>query len=112
MSQTGTSRVFLKLATWMHHRSRQLASIPMDKGVVGSVVSDTFGVYGDNNFYEALGIKCLLSSLVNMDTDPGNLAHIFHAIGESCHQRDVGSNNPRTSSSYQPTVPPRYVPCI
>jgi hypothetical protein len=84
----------------------------MDRDVVGSVVSDTFGVYGDNNFYEALGIKCLLSSLMNMDTDPGNLAHVFHAIGKFCYQRDVGSSNPRTSSPYQPTTPLRYVPCI
>ncbi|KAG2136435.1 hypothetical protein DEU56DRAFT_756341 [Suillus clintonianus] len=95
--ERGNSRIFLKLATWILLRMRQLANRPIDGEVDGILVPESpafLEIDNDANFHEALGMDRLYSALVHMDTHPQYLAHIFHEVGKASSEERLGCSHP------------------
>ncbi|KAG2121466.1 hypothetical protein DEU56DRAFT_918153 [Suillus clintonianus] len=94
--ERGRSQVFLKLATWMLIRFRQLTMTDMDADVNGVIIPlnpRTIPFVDHDDFLEALGMERLYSAIVNMDTRPRFLSHLFHALGTISHDADIGHSN-------------------
>ncbi|KAG1720984.1 uncharacterized protein EDB91DRAFT_1256740 [Suillus paluster] len=103
--EQGTSEVFLKLATWMLLRFRQLSKIDIDADVNGVIIpSDprTMRFPDGDEFLEALGMERLYSAIVHMEARPAYLSHIFHALGAVADDTDIGSTHPAMSPTCSP----------
>jgi hypothetical protein len=89
--QKGNSQMFLKLATWILLRFRQITHSPLRGDIDGLLIPDhpsSFDMENDTDFQEALGMTRLYSALTHIDTHPEYLAHLFHKIGmASCEGR-------------------------
>ncbi|KAG1759638.1 hypothetical protein EDD22DRAFT_955670 [Suillus occidentalis] len=106
--ESGNSCVFLKLAGWMLLRYWQLAHIDLDADVDGLIVPDNPRLrenLAQDQFYEALGMECLYSAIVHMDTRPQYLIHLFHALGKTIAESDIGQSHP----TVWPIIPPPVV---
>ncbi|KAG1879694.1 hypothetical protein C8R48DRAFT_767930 [Suillus tomentosus] len=103
--EQGNSHVFLKLATWMLLRFRQLANLDMDADVNGVVIPEnprTMAFDSDDQYLEALGMERLYSAIVHMESRPRFLSHLFHALGNVANTSDLGESNPRFWSITSP----------
>ncbi|KAG1719707.1 uncharacterized protein EDB91DRAFT_1257449 [Suillus paluster] len=95
--EDGNSHVFLKLASWMLLRFRQLSHADIDDEVNGIVIPGSprlMEFKNEDDFFEALGMERLYSAIVHMDTTSRFLSHIFHALGKVISESDVGQSNP------------------
>ncbi|KAG1832553.1 hypothetical protein DFJ58DRAFT_848004 [Suillus subalutaceus] len=89
----GNSRVFLKLASWMLVRFRQLTDVDLDSDVDGLVIPGnprTMVFDNDDHFFEAVGMERLYTAIVHMETRPRFLSHMFHALGKDRAIHDSG----------------------
>ncbi|KAG1859453.1 hypothetical protein C8R48DRAFT_774787 [Suillus tomentosus] len=71
--EQGDLQILLKLGAWMLVRFHQLAKIPMDR---------------EDDFYEALGMEHLYSTVAHIDTHSRFLRHLFHKLGRSLASSD------------------------
>jgi hypothetical protein len=105
--ERGNSRVFLKLASWMLLRYRQLANIDMDADIEGAIIPDNPRLRDNvatHQFYEAVGMERLYSAIVHMDTRPRYLTHLFHALGQAITESDIGQSHPNIRPICSPPV--------
>ncbi|KAG1886469.1 hypothetical protein F4604DRAFT_1675383 [Suillus subluteus] len=96
--EDGNSHVFLKLATWMLIRFRQLTEMDMDVAIDGVVIpGDPQVMEGvdDDHFFEALGMERMYTAIAHMETSPRYICHLFHALGKVIASSDVSTSNPR-----------------
>jgi hypothetical protein len=96
--ENGNSQVFLKLATWMLIRFRQLANINIEDSIEGVIIPENPRVMdglNDDHFFEALGMERMYTAIVHMETSPRYMCHIFHALGKVMATSDVGTSHPR-----------------
>jgi hypothetical protein len=96
--EDGNSRVFLKLATWMLIRFRQLANIDMEAAIDGLIIPENprlMDGINEDHFFEALGMERLYTAIVHMETSPRYMCHIFHALGKVMASSDVSTSHPR-----------------
>jgi hypothetical protein len=109
--ERGNSQVFLKLATWMLLRFRQLSNTDMNADVDGVVIPvdpRTTPFNQESHFLEALGMERLYSAIVHMEARPRFLSHLFHALGRLSHDAEIGYSDPGAwPISSPPTVIPR-----
>ncbi|KAG2079421.1 uncharacterized protein F5147DRAFT_661883, partial [Suillus discolor] len=111
--EDGNSHIFLRLATWMLIRFRQLTNIDMNAPIDGIVIPQNprlMDDVGDDHFFEALGLERLYSAIVHMETSPRYMSHIFHALGKVLASSDVSASNPRLiPCNSPPTVEARMM---
>ncbi|KAG1784504.1 uncharacterized protein HD556DRAFT_1451703 [Suillus plorans] len=102
--EKGNSQVFLKLATWMLVRFRDLTNRDMDSELDGLLISENPRLleFDDDRYFEAVGMERLYSAIVHMEARPRYLCHLFHALGKRLTESDVGTSNPRIWPSRSP----------
>ena len=99
------SQVFLKLASWMLVRYRQLTQGDLNGDIPGVVIGENprmIDCLNDDHFFEALGMERLYSAIAHIETRPRYMCHLFHALGKVIAESDVGSSNPRLWASSSP----------
>jgi hypothetical protein len=105
--------MFLKLATWILLRFRQITNRPLRDAVDGLLIPDhpsCFEIETETDFKEALGMTRLYSALTHIDTHPEYLAHMFHAIGNASCEGRLESSRPDMRPLPEPPNPVlRYV---
>ncbi|KAG2029763.1 hypothetical protein BDR03DRAFT_1017979 [Suillus americanus] len=110
--ERGNSQVFLKLATWMLLRFRQLTMTDMNADVNDVVIPlnpRTIPFEHDDDFLEALGMERLYAAIVHMETRPRYLSHLLHALGSLVNDADIGQSN----HGWQPIAsPPPVTPSM
>jgi hypothetical protein len=95
--EQGNSKVFLKLATWILLRSRQLTQSTVNGPVEGLLIPDhpaVFWMDNDADYNEALGMTRLYAALAHIDTHPEYLCHLFHEIGKASFEGRLESSHP------------------
>jgi hypothetical protein len=109
--EQGNSQVFLKLATWMLLRFRQLSMTDMNADVNGVVIPlnpRTIPFSSPDDFLEALGMERLYAAIVHMETRPRYISHLFHALGTLANDAEIGfSNHGSWPIASPPPVTPR-----
>ncbi|KAG1825324.1 hypothetical protein DFJ58DRAFT_849574 [Suillus subalutaceus] len=96
--EDGNSHVFLKLATWMLMRFRQLTNTDMDAEIDGLIIPNnprTMAGIDEDHFFEALGMERMYTAIVHMETSPRYMCHLFHALGKVMASTDISASNPR-----------------
>lgn len=112
--EDGNSQVFLRFATWMFVRFRQVTGIAMDEPMNGVVIPQNPRLLEgdiDDDFFEALGMERLYSAIVHLESAPRYMCHLLHALGKVIHETDAGASNPQCQPCKSPpTVTGPYVP--
>ncbi|KAG2045850.1 hypothetical protein BDR06DRAFT_1015240 [Suillus hirtellus] len=103
--EKGNSQIFLKLATWMLVRFRDLTNLDMDSELDGPLISQNprlMEELDDDHYFEAVGMERLYSAIVHMESRPRYMCHLFHALGKRLTESEVGNSNPRIWPSRSP----------
>lgn len=112
--EAGNGQVFLKFASWMLVRFRQVTGIDMDEPVNGVIIPENPRLREttpDDHFFEALGMERLYSAIVHLEAAPRYMCHLLHALGKVIDQSDVAASNPTVHPCKSPpTVTAPYVP--
>lgn len=106
--------MFLKLATWIMYRFRQLThDSPMNAPVDGLLIPDhpaNYVIESEADYNEALGMTRLYAGLANVDTNPEHLCHIFHELGKAAYEGRLESSHPGFRPMPEAPIPvERYV---
>ncbi|KAG2029296.1 hypothetical protein BDR03DRAFT_1018596 [Suillus americanus] len=106
--EDGNGQVFLRFATWMLVRFRQVTGVDMEEPINGVVIPCNPRLLegnSDDDYFEALGMERLYSAIVHLETSPRYMCHLLHALGKVIDQSDAGASNPQ----FQPCKSPPTV---